>query len=67
MKKIRLIFWLAIAIIGGIPVIVDAFGAATSLQYLYNLAYLFVGLPVCVAASGLARRLRPDLYGDEDR
>ena len=62
----------ALVIVAGIAIassdgIIALFGCARAWQYLFNIAFITVVLPACIAASDLPRRMHPEYYGESRR
>ncbi len=63
MKKVKVIFWLAILLAGGILVITDAFGTGRAYQYAFNAAYFILVAPACIVFSGILEWGHPEYFG----
>jgi hypothetical protein len=71
MKKRIIDIVCALVFIAGLVItatdgIVAVFGCARGWQYLFNLLFIFGAVPACIAACDLPRRLRPELYGQDE-
>ena len=60
----------ALIIVAGIIItstdaIVALFGCAHFWQYLFNFAFICIIVPLCIAASDLPERVRPELFGED--